>query len=185
MIAKSQQTFFIAATCASALLVLGGCGAPEAPTTEAQATPESTSMGETALPTLSRSIEVNASAADIWATIGAFCSVPDWHPAVGTCSVDDETPPTRTLVTVDGQATFVELETARDDAMFTYSYAILSGPLPLTDYVATISVVEIADSGSTVTWSSHYTPLEGHDDDAAGALTGIYDSGLAAIADRF
>ena len=171
--------------CLSALLVMSGCGGPESPSTEIQVTPESVSIDETTLPTLSRSIEVTASAAEIWAAIGAFCSVPDWHPAVGTCSHDGESPPTRTLVTVDGQATFVELETARDDAMFTYSYAILSGPLPITDYIATISVAEMADGGSTVTWSSHYTPLEGHDETAASALTGIYDSGLAAIADRF
>ena len=185
MIAKSQQTHFVAATCAGALLIVSGCSAPDAPSTELQAAPETSSMGETTSPTLSRSVEVTASAAEVWAEIGAFCSVPDWHPAIATCTLDGDTPPTRTLVTVDGQATFIELESARDDAMFTYSYAILSGPLPLTDYVATISVTEIAGGGSTVTWSSHYTPLEGRDDDAAGALTGIYDSGLSAIADRF
>jgi hypothetical protein len=132
--------------------------------------------------TLSRSVEVTAPPATVWAMIGPFCAIQDWHPAIGTCVLDGKTPPTRTLVTKDGQATFVELQTARSAAG--YSYTFVSSPVPVSRYVSTIKVEARRGGGSTVTWSSAYTPDAGKADDARAALTGIYESGLAAIQAR-
>ena len=170
-----------------AALVLAGCNAPEAsaPAAPAAAPAEATgevtaaTTGEAAAPTLSRSVTVNADAATVWALIGPFCSLGDWHPVVGSCTIGDDGH--RTIITADGSATFIERETTRDDAAHTYSYAIVSSPLPVADYVATISVTETAPGASTITWSSHYTTPEGMDAVAAEALTGIYEAGFAGI----
>jgi len=129
-----------------------------------------------------RTMDVQAAPSAVWEMIGPFCSIQDWHPVVGTCEEDGNTPPTRTIVTADGQATFVELQTARDDAAYSYSYTILSSPLPLTDYTATISVADDGSGMSTITWTSVYNANEGNEQDVIGALTGVYESGLAAIA---
>jgi hypothetical protein len=178
------------AACLGAALVLGACGAPEsapaaAPEAAGEAAPETAAVEmpaeDMAAPTLSRSTDVMASAADVWAVIGGFCAVGDWHPAVETCTSDDQTPPTRTLHIAGGDAIFVETETARDDAAYSYSYAIMSGPLPVSDYVGTLSVADNDMGGSTITWSSVYVAADGQDEAAAGALIGIYESGLAAI----
>ncbi len=129
-----------------------------------------------------RTVDVEAAPSAVWAMIGSFCSVQDWHPAIGTCEEDGNTPPTRTLVTADGQATFVELQTARDDGAYTYTYTILSSPLPFTDYTSTLSVDDDGSGVSTVTWTSVYNANEGHEQDVIDALTGVYESGLAAVA---
>src|SRR4051794_755013 len=91
-----------AAVCAIALMGLGGQPASAA--------------------ILSRSVEVQASPDVVWSLIGPFCAIASWHPAIGTCTQDGKVPPTRTLVTKDGAAIFVELETARSDAQHRYSY---------------------------------------------------------------
>ena len=156
-----------------ALALLAGCSAPEEAAVD-------TAMEED-LATLSRSVDVNATPADVWSAIGGFCSVPDWHPAISSCAVDGETPPTRTLVTVDGAATFIELETARDDAAHTYSYSITSSPLPITQYEATIRVEENGSGMATITWSSEYRPDEGAETAMQETITGIYDAGLGAL----
>lgn len=159
-----------------AFALLAGCSAPENVAVD-------TAVDEMA--TLSRSVNVNATPDDVWSAIGGFCAVPDWHPAIGSCALDGTTPPTRTMVTVDGAATFVELETARDDAAHTYSYSITSSPLPITHYEATIRVDDDGSGLATITWSSEYLP----DDGAAAAmqetLTGIYDAGLGALVARY
>jgi Polyketide cyclase / dehydrase and lipid transport len=62
------------------------------------------------------------------------------HPAIGKCTTDGKVEPTRTLVAEDGKATFVEIETARDEKGMSYSYAIKSSLLPLSDYKSTIKV---------------------------------------------
>ena len=131
--------------------------------------------------TVSRSVVVPGTPAQVWALIGSFCAIEKWLPPVGTCSEDGNNPPTRTLVTRDGSATFVERQTARNDSENFYSYEFVSSPLPVTHYSATIRVAANGQDGSTVTWNGTYTPDVGHEDEAAAALDGIYASGLESI----
>jgi hypothetical protein len=135
--------------------------------------------------TLSRSVDVNGTPAAVWSMIGPFCAIKDWLPPIGACSEDGKTPPTRTLLTKDGKATFVELQTARSDAKYTYSYSFTSSPLPVTNYRSTIVVVAKGPGISTVTWSATYTPAPGKDKDARDALNGVYEAGLDAIKSKF
>ena len=134
---------------------------------------------------LSRSLDVNGAPSEVWSAIGPFCAIKDWLPPVGSCTEDGKTPPTRTLVTKDGSATFVETQTARSDERRSYSYTFKSSPLPLTRYTSTIEVTAKGPSQSTVTWSSTYTPNEGKEKEAKDALSGIYAAGLNAIEARF
>lgn len=133
---------------------------------------------------LSRSIEVNGAPATVWSAIGAFCAIKDWLPPVGMCIEDGKTPPTRTLVTKDGKASFVERQTARSDQGYSYSYTFLSSPLPVTNYTSTIKVTPKSEGVSIVTWTGTYTADSGKEKDASEALTGVYESGLAAIKAR-
>src|ERR1700694_1519327 len=80
--------------------------------------------------TLTRTMEVNGAPATVWSAIGAFCAIKDWLPPVGMCIEDGKTPPTRTLVTKDGKASFVEKQTARNDKEHSYSYTFVSSHLP-------------------------------------------------------
>jgi hypothetical protein len=135
--------------------------------------------------TLSRSVDVNSTPTVVWSMIGPFCAVKDWHPLIGTCVLDGKAPLTRTLVTKDGTGTFVETQTANNNAEHLYSYVIKSGPLPLTQYLATLKVTANGKDISTVTWSSTYTPDKGKENNANAALVGIYESGLDEIKARF
>ncbi|QWG22282.1 SRPBCC family protein [Bradyrhizobium sediminis] len=135
--------------------------------------------------TLTRSIEVNGAPSAVWSVIGAFCAIKDWLPPVGMCIEDGKSPPTRTLVTRDGKASFVETQISRNDREYSYSYAFISSPLPVTDYRSTIKVTAKGDGVSVVTWTGAYTPDSGKEKDAMEALNGVYESGLAAIQARF
>ena len=63
-----------------------------------------------------------------------------------------------------------------------YSYAILSSPLPVEDYISTITVAE-APSGCVVVWTSTFTPKS---DDAETVIgDGVYMTGLKALLAHF
>ncbi|PJA60924.1 MAG: SRPBCC family protein, partial [Rhodobacterales bacterium CG_4_9_14_3_um_filter_71_31] len=62
-----------------------------------------------------------------------------------------------------------------------YGYAIVSGPLPVADYVSTLTVAP-AGSGSVVVWTSAFTPAA---EGAEAVIAGVYEAGLAALAARF
>ena len=134
---------------------------------------------------LTRSINVTGSPATVWAAIGPFCSISEWHPAIASCSEDGKSPPTRTLKTRAGDATFVELQTARNTIRHSYSYTFTSAPIPVTNYNSTLSIIANDHGGSTVRWSGVYRPNPGMDRAAANALSGIYVSGLQSIQARF
>jgi len=134
---------------------------------------------------LSRSVDVEASPAAVWSMIGPFCAIKDWLPPVGTCTEDSKVPPTRTLVTKDGTATFIETQTARSDTKHFYTYTFRSSPLPVTHYTATIKVAAKGKGISTITWRGTYTPDHGKEKAANAALTGIYKAGLDAIKATF
>ncbi|HEY7799911.1 MAG TPA: SRPBCC family protein [Hyphomonadaceae bacterium] len=133
---------------------------------------------------LTRSIDVSASPDAVWSAIGPFCAIKEWHPAIATCS-EVHAPTVRTLVTKDGKATFVEPETARNDARRQYTYTFASAPIPVSHYMATIGVTPKKAGGATITWHGTWTPEPGKEKVALDALTGIYESGLDALKARF
>src|SRR3954466_12739453 len=106
-------------------------------------------LGFSAMPAfaanLTRSIEINETPSAVWSVIGPFCAIKDWLPPVGMCIEDGKSPPTRTLVTKEGKASFVETQTARNEKEFSYSYAFISSPLPVTHYKSTIKVTAKRD----------------------------------------
>jgi polyketide cyclase/dehydrase/lipid transport protein len=134
--------------------------------------------------TISRSVDVKASASVVWSLIGSFCAIKNWLPPVGECIEDGKSPPTRVLVTKDGKAAFVETQTARNDDERTYSYAFVSSPLPVSNYKATIKVTAKGDGSSTITWSGSYVPDGGKEKAASEALIGVYEAGLNEIIAR-
>jgi len=134
--------------------------------------------------TVARSAVVHGEPSAVWALIGPFCAIRDWLPPVGTCTEDGATPPTRTLVTKDGKATFVERQIARRDDKYFYSYTFVSSPLPVLDYTSTIRVVSLGHGQSRVTWRGRYQPALGKEGVAKGALEGIYAAGLDSIRTR-
>jgi Polyketide cyclase / dehydrase and lipid transport len=133
---------------------------------------------------VSQSVDVHATPSAVWSMIGPFCSIKDWLPPVGTCSADNKTPPTRTLVTKDGKATFIEQQIERNDSQYFYSYTFKSSPVPVKDYKSTIRVTDKGNGISTISWSGTYEPLPGHEQDALATLSGIYEAGLATIKDK-
>jgi hypothetical protein len=130
---------------------------------------------------LNRSVDVTGTPDAVWSMIGGFCAVKDWHPAIGSCMLDNRSPQTRTLVTKDGAATFVETQTAYSNTEHLYSYTFKSSPLPVSQYFSTLKVAPKSSGISTISWSSNYIPDKGKENDAAGALAGIYETGLDAI----
>jgi Polyketide cyclase / dehydrase and lipid transport len=142
------------------------------------------SLSPASAATLSQSMDVKGSPSAVWSAIGPFCAIKEWLPPVGACIEDGKSPPTRTLVTKDGKAAFVETQTARNDAEFSYSYAFLSSPLPVTNYTSTIKVTAKGDGFSTITWTGSYTPDQGKEKAASEALNGVYEAGLAEIKAR-
>lgn len=131
---------------------------------------------------LSQDLPVSANA--VWGVVGSFNGLPDWHPAVEKSETKTEDGvKVRTLSLVGGGKIIERLEGA-DEKDRSYSYSILSSPLPVADYTATIRVQE-AGSGCVVEWSSEFTPSGAPESDAAAAIRGVYEAGFENLKKMF
>jgi hypothetical protein len=119
-----------------------------------------------------------ASADTVWARIGDFCGIGKWHPAIEKCALSADGK-TRTL-SLKGGGTIIEKLEKRDDAAHSYSYSIVEGPLPVANYVSTISVAK-EGAGSTITWSGKYDAKGASDADAKKTIDGVYQAGVDAL----
>jgi len=128
--------------------------------------------------TASASIDIPASADQVWQLIGGFDTLPDWLPFIPHSELS-EGGRVRSLQTSDGAVVVERLELF-DNAAKTYSYSILQAPFPAKDYLATLSV-EARGEGARVTWSGKFEPVGVSDEEVVTLFTGIYEGGLKAL----
>ncbi|KAB1073524.1 SRPBCC family protein [Methylobacterium planeticum] len=130
-----------------------------------------------------KSVDVAAPPAKVWQTIGDFCGIGSWHPAIETCAPSEKDGKKIRTLSLKGGGSIVEEQVIRDDKVMSYTYVILESPLPVSDYKSTIAVAP-EGAGSKVTWDGTFNAKGAPDTVAKDAIEGIYTSGLKAIADK-
>lgn len=131
----------------------------------------------------SATIRVPASADTVWQLVGGFLTLPDWLPMIAS-SESLEGGRVRKLTTADGAVIVERLQTF-DNANRTYSYSIVEGPFPATNYLATVQVSAAGDQQTDVTWSGSFTPQGVSDADVETLFQGVYEGGLDALKANF
>ncbi|WP_342153268.1 SRPBCC family protein [Methylorubrum sp. SB2] len=132
---------------------------------------------------VTKTATVAAPPAKVWQTIGAFCGIGDWHPAVEKCVLSEKGGKKIRTLSLKGGGTIVEEEVSRDDKAMAYTYAILESPLPVEGYKSTLSVAPDG-SGSKLTWMGNFKAKGAPDAKAEEVVGGIYDGGLKGIGDK-
>ena len=114
----------------------------------------------------------------LWKKVGDFCGIASWHPAIEKCVLSPDGKQ-RTL-SLKGGGTIVEALENWDDAKHSYSYTILSGPLPVANYHSTMTVT--ADpKGSALKWMGTFDAKGVPDADAKKTFDGIYEAGAKVL----
>jgi hypothetical protein len=126
---------------------------------------------------------VNMSADDVWKLIGQFNALPDWHPAVTSSKLEDGGR-IRRLSLLGGGEIVERLEQIEQGDRL-YRYSIVSGPLPVANYTATLRVKEDGKGKATVEWSSEFDPAGATETDATAAVQEIYKAGFENLRKLF
>ena len=134
---------------------------------------------------VSLSTKLGASAQQVWDLNGGFNALPDWHPGIEKSEIEGTDEIALRRLSIVGGGEIVERLEKLDEHGHSYSYSILSGPLPVANYHATIRVNENAGGNATVEWSSEFEPKGAPEADAAKLVEGIYQAGLDNIKKMF
>lgn len=126
---------------------------------------------------------VNVSADEIWKLIGQFNALPDWHPAVSSSKLEDGGRIRR--LSIMGGAEIVERLEKIDEHDRLYRYSIVSGPLPVANYTATLRVKDDGKGKATIEWTADFDPAGATETDASAAIMEVYKSGLDNLRKMF
>lgn len=122
----------------------------------------------------------------LWAKVGGWCAIAEWHPAIEKCEESKEGDDTfRTLTLTDGGKIKEKLV---DTGTTSYRYEIIESPLPVKNYEAQFSVTPDDDDLDEINvgWSATYDPTDGTDaKDARKVIDGIFKDGIDAIEAKY
>jgi hypothetical protein len=131
-----------------------------------------------------RTVELGASAAEVWKLVGGFYTIHLWHPDITRTEVpkeQTETAAIRRLLTFPGQPkTTEELVSMNDEGChYRYKWHADEWGERVQEYVADIRVFDL-DMGqsSIMQWSSTFSYTE-------DALTQFYDNGFRKLRELF
>jgi len=130
--------------------------------------------------TVKKRIEAPGLPAEIWAVVGAFCSIKDWHPAAADCVESKEGDVTfRTITLKDGGKLKEKLTGTEATA---YTYEIIESPLPVKNYKSKLWIeVDDEPDRSVIFWQSDFDANGASDDDAKKTITTILGDGVKGI----
>src|SRR5436309_8180564 len=132
------------------------------------------------------STQLPVTARTVWDVIGGFNTLARWHPGVAKSEESKEGAATIRRLTLHGGGTIVERLESKDDKERTYTYSVLSGPLPVAGYTARLRVEENKDGKScTVEWSSEFEPSGAPESEAVKVIRGIYEAGFDNLRKMF
>lgn len=146
------------------------------------------SSGAGAAPGLNveESVTLAAKPAVVWKMIGDYNALAAWHPVVAKTEIikgkNNSNGALRSVETKDG-AKLIEELLAYDGKKNSMRYRIVESPLPVRDYVSTLSV-QASGQGSRVVWKSSFDAVhEGGVDDAKAKdiVAGIYKAGFEGL----
>jgi hypothetical protein len=141
--------------------------------------------GRKAMAGVDMSIELEAAAQDVWALIGGFADLPRWHPAATKSEELRDGGRIQRRLTLQGGATILEQLDHRDDSSRSYSYTILTSPLPVASYRSELSVRDDGPRRCTVRWASNFEPQGASQADAEAAIRGVYQGGFDKLTQIF
>jgi mxaD protein len=133
--------------------------------------------------TVEREATVDGSPDTVWKLVGNFNALDVWHPAVASSTMKGagtKAGATRTLTLGNG-AKIEEKLTAYSSVKHTYSYAITASPLPVKNYVSTLTLSKAGEGKTLVKWTSTFDANGASDDEAKKVIGGIYDGGLSRV----
>lgn len=115
-------------------------------------------------------VEVKAAPKAVWAKVGEWCAIKDWHPAVADCKPGKGG--LRTLTLKDGKKV---LERITKTGKNTYSYAILESPFPVKNYVATLTAKADSLGSTDLTWVAKFDSTGKSDEEATTIIKGVFE----------
>ena len=132
------------------------------------------------------SVEVGSSAEKVWEVTGNFNGMPDWHPWVGSSTLEPAAGGVgRRIVNVGGAAgrrELIERLVYFNSETREYAYTIVAGPAPFVDYTGRFHVAPLGANRCVFEFVGRFRAAPGKTDaEATERIRSFYGAGLANL----
>jgi hypothetical protein len=134
---------------------------------------------------------IDASPDAVWSVIRDFNALPAWHPLIADSRIEDGMAPDRVgcvrrFHLVDGGELREQLLTLSDND-YQCTYSILSSPMPLTNYIATVKLTRVTDGNRTFAeWRAQFDCELSKEHELSESIgQGVFQVGFDALKKRF
>ncbi len=126
--------------------------------------------------------QIAASATSVWALIRDFGDLSKWAAGIESCEVSGEGIGAVRTLGLPGGGTLKERLEAFDEEARSFSYSMVEPiPLPLKNYLATVTLSEEGPDRCGIEWSSSFEPSGASEEQTVKMIQGIYLGGIASI----
>ncbi|MGA2935873.1 MAG: SRPBCC family protein [Syntrophobacteraceae bacterium] len=131
---------------------------------------------------VSMSTRINASADQVWKVLRDFNGLPAFIDAIKKSTLEGSgVGALRTLTLEGGGPPIVEKLEKFDGQAKTLSYSIVTSPLPLKDYFATVEVIDLGSGQCELKWYSTFEPKDAPEAEAIKTVEGVYSAAFEGL----
>jgi hypothetical protein len=119
---------------------------------------------------------VDATIEEVWGKVRDFNGLPQWHPRFSRSHIEDGLPSdrigcVRNFDITGGGGTIRERLLTLSDLDHTFTYCILTSPLPVEGYVATLKLYPVTVGNKTLgVWTAEFRVTNGKEADVVEAV---------------
>jgi hypothetical protein len=141
------------------------------------------------MPNVYVSAVLAAPARRVWEVMAPFDGLAAWHPAFKASVITNGVPAglvgAERLLTLQDGAEIRERLIGLSEFKRTCVYTILSSPLPISEYVATIRVTPVTmGEKAFVEWWSRFEAAPADREAMVNLIRGVYEAGIEAVGKR-
>lgn len=116
------------------------------------------------------------SPAEVWALVGDFGALHQWHPWVPNCQLDAD----GMRRTIDlGESCAVEVMDPRASGEWIHVYTVETSPMPIEDYRAKLCVEPDGSGGARIVWEARFRATK---PEAPEQIRAFFSKGLESVA---
>ena len=126
----------------------------------------------------------------VWELIGDFNALPAWHPMVAGCTIEEGHPSkligcVRAIEVKDDGGIIREQLVTLSDQEHLCRYSILSGPMAVRNYLATMWLLPVTVSNQTYAqWEAHFETEPEDRQEMQDLVTSIFSEGFEGVVQK-
>jgi hypothetical protein len=124
---------------------------------------------------------IGAPADEVWQSIRDFNGAGKYIAAITGSTMEGEGVGALRTITLEGGVEVVERLESLDDEARTLTYSIVRAPLPIENYVATMTLRDLGGGQCELEWSSTFEPKGAPEAEGVQLVEGVYSMGFEGL----